>query len=118
MRPDWTDYPLSIFTDVASHIVGRLFLILISVTLAVFLGSGIAASTGDHVGWFNGIMFYPIMIVGGIAQFWGIGIYLSIGIICATYFVRDIPPKWLLIVIVLQAFEAYRWSSSWEIGKS
>ena len=117
MRPDWTDYPFSIFSDVAAHFIGRLSLLISVLALAVFLGSGIAASTGDHIGWFGGIMIYPIMIIGGIAQIWGVLVYAILGFFTAVYFHRDIGPKWLLLPFVLQVFEAYRWCSSWEIGK-
>ena len=117
MRPDWSDYPISLFTDVASHFLGRIFLLLSTLALAVFLGSGIAASTGDHVGWLGGIMIYPIMIIGGIAQIWGIFIYMILGIFTAIYLQRDVSPKWLLFPFLLQGFEAYRWCASWEIGK-
>lgn len=117
MRPDWTDYPISLFTDVASHFLGRIFLLLSTLTLAIFFGSGVAASTGDHVGWLGGIMIYPIMIIGGIAQIWGIFIYMILGIFTAIYLQRDVSAKWLLLPFLLQGFEAYRWCASWEIGK-
>ena len=75
MHPDWTDCPFSVFSDVAQHIFGRIFLLLSTIAVAAFLGSGIAASTGHHIGWLGGITLYPIMITGGIAQIWGIFIY-------------------------------------------
>jgi hypothetical protein len=90
MLSDWTDYPLSIFTGVARHFIGRIFLLLATLVLAVFLGSGIAVSTGDHIGWFNGIMIYPIMIIGGIAQVWGILVYFALGVFTAVYLQRDV----------------------------
>lgn len=112
MHPDWTDYPLSLFTDVARHFIGRIFLLLSTLAIAIFLGSGIAASTGDHIGWLGRIMIYPIMIIGGITQIWGIFIYMILSIFTAIYLQRDVSPKWLL-----QGWEAYRWCASWEIGK-
>ena len=113
MRPDWTDYPISIFTDVAQHFIGRIFLLFATLALAVFLGSGIAASTGHHIGWLGGIMLYPIMIIGGVAQFWGILIYAALGLFTVFFFHGDIRFRWLLFPFLLQGIEAYRWSASW-----
>ncbi len=117
MRPDWTGYPISLFTDVAGHFIGRIFLLLLTLASAVFLGSGIAASTGDHVGWLGGILLYPIMILGGIAQGWGFFVYLSIGLFTAIYLQREVSARWLVLLFLLQGFEVYRWCVSWEIGK-
>jgi hypothetical protein len=117
MHPDWTDYPFSTFSDVAGHFIGRIFLLLVTFGIAIFLGSGVAASTGDHIGWFGGIMIYPIMIIGGIAQIWGIFVYLTLGIFTAVYLIRDVSIRWLILPFLLQGLEAYRWCASWEIGK-
>ncbi len=117
MRPDWSDYPLSLLTNVVSHLLGRIFLLFCTIAFAVFLGSGVAASTGDHVGWFTGIMIYPVLLVGGIAQIWGLPIYLFLGIFTAIYLQRELSPRWLLLPFLLQTLEAYRWCASWETGK-
>jgi hypothetical protein len=117
MNPDWTDYPLSIVRDVAGHFIGRIFLLLVTLALAVFLGSGIAASTGDHLGWTGGLMIYPIMLIGGFAQGWGIPIYAAIGFFTVIYFFRDTNSRWLIFPFILQFWEAYRWSASWIWGK-
>lgn len=113
MRPDWTDYPLSIFTDAAGHFIGKLVLLLSTIAAAIFTGSGIAALTGHHVGWIVGLMIYPIMILDGIAQIWGVFVYLILGIFTAIYLQRDVSPKWLLLPFLVQGFEAYRWCASW-----
>ena len=116
MRPDWTDYPISLFTDASRHFVGRICLLFLTLTAAVFLGFGIAAFTGAHIGWVGGLMIVPLMIIGGIAQIWGIFIYLILGIFTVLYLQRDVSPRWLLLPLLLQGFEAYRWCASWVIG--
>ena len=100
MRPDWKHYPISLFVDVAEHFFGRILLLLSALGLGIFIGSGIAASTGDHVGWFGAVMVYPIMIIGGIAQIWGIFVYLLLGVFTAIYLQRDVSPKWLLVPFI------------------
>lgn len=62
-------------------------------------------------------MIYPIMVIGGIAQIWGIFTYFILGIFTVIYLHRDVPPRWLLLPFLLQGIEAYRWCVSWEIGK-
>lgn len=116
MSPDWTDYPFSLLTDVLGHFLGRMLLLLGTLTLAVFLGSGIAAATGHHVGWLSGLMIYPIMILGGVVQMWGILVYLILGIFVAVYLLREISSWWLLLPFLLQGWEAYRWCASWEVS--
>lgn len=116
MRPDWTDYPFSLLTDVAGHFLGRLILLLLTLALAVFLGSGMAASLGDHVGWLSGLRIYPLMILGGIVQIWGIFVYLILGFFSVAWLLREISFWWLLLPFLLQGWEAYRWCASWEIG--
>lgn len=117
MRPDWKDYPFSLCTDAARHFIGRIFLLLSALAIAIFLGSGIAASTGDHIGWLGGIMIYPIMIIGGIAQGWGVLVSLVLGLFTAVYLQGDVSPRWLLLPFILQGLEAYRGCASWVIGK-
>jgi uncharacterized membrane protein YjjB (DUF3815 family) len=117
MNSNWTNYPISVFTDVSTYLVGRVFLLFSTIVISVFLGSGIAASTGDHVGWTEAVTMYPIMVAGGIVQIWGIFIYMILGFFTVIYLQRDVSLRWLLLPFLLQGFEAYRWCASWELAK-
>jgi hypothetical protein len=113
MNPDWTNYPYSLVTDVGGNLIGRVLLFLATIVLAVFLGSGIAALTGDHIGWFGAVLIYPIMVIGGVADIWGIFVYGAILFFALIFLRCEISLRWLLLPFLLQGIEAYRWCASW-----
>jgi len=108
MNPDWSDYPISIFTAAANHVVGRLLFFFGTLAMAVLLGSSLAAWTGDHIGPLTVFKMYSIMVISELFQVWGIVIYGTMAVFLAIYYHKELSFKWLLIPFVLQAFETYR----------
>src|SRR5438034_11362038 len=117
MRDLEQDYPLSIFQAALFSVAGKTFLLIVFLALATLLGSSLAYAQGDHIHPIGALMVYPIMVIGGFAQGWGIPIYAALAIIGSIYLARDISHRWLIVIFVFQLFEAWRWCASWVVGK-
>lgn len=114
MRGNWSDYPFSILNDVAGHFVGRIFLLTGTLAIATYLGASLAFASAGHSGeWPFGLLFYPIMFVGGLVQGWGIASLFLLGIFAVVYFHKeDVRLPWLAVPFLIQGLEAYRWCST------
>jgi hypothetical protein len=111
------DYPISAFRAAARHLVGRIAIIVAALSAAVLLGAGIASGWGDYIAPLGALMIYPVMIIGGFYSLWGALIYPTIVFCAAIYILRETSHLLVLLIFVLQAAEACRWSLSWTIGE-
>jgi hypothetical protein len=111
------DYPLSVFREAVSGVVGKALLFVGCLVLATLAGSAIAFAHGDHIHPVGALMLYPLMVIGGFVEIWGIPIYATLLILFLIYVARDISHWWLIVVFTLQSFEAWRWCASWVVGK-
>ena len=112
-----SDYPFSIFRAIGSYLVARILFLFAAIILAVLLGAGVADLAGDHLSAGSALILYPVLVIGGIAQFHGILAYGLILTSILVYILREASHYWLLVVFGIQAIEAGVWCASWTVGK-
>ena len=97
------DYPLSVFRAAIFGVAGKTLLLVGSLVLATVLGSALAYAHGDHIHPVGALMIYPIMVIGGFAEGWGIPIYAALAMIGFIYLARDVSHRWLFVIFALQS---------------
>lgn len=113
-------FPFSSFTEALRSTLVKLILLFLTIYLAVVSAAclydwgGQLVRDGEiTVDWhlndlFAPVAIYPVLLIVGIAQLWGIAAYLAI-LIFAIFFLQDqIRCRWLVVPFLIQFWETYR----------
>ncbi|MGF1657322.1 MAG: hypothetical protein ACFCU3_10125 [Verrucomicrobiales bacterium] len=115
MRPDWSDYPLSVFFDSIGHYVLR-----ISALVAVLL---LGTAVGIVLAWpkvllyvFDRMLYlvpgllaaFGQVFVVGLHQGWGLLAQLTLCLFACLFLLQDLSYKWLIFAFAVQGLETIR----------
>ena len=106
-EPD-PDYPLSIFRDAFSLVIGRTLLFVATCIVAITIGSWL------HIGWLNPFhsVIIPWTIIVSFISIWGAFFYFALLFVFIRYVRFEGSWIWIPIAFVIQAVDAYLMAGS------